>query len=66
MGYSSGRNAALLERMLPPNNMTISQLSQQGGIAASKVHKWRAEAFRTSADLLEPMADSIGPHVLAG
>ena len=62
MGYSLERKAAVLKRMLPPNNMAIRQLSQAEGISEATLHKWRAEA-RGKGQLL-PDADA-GPPILA-
>jgi transposase-like protein len=45
--------------MLPPNNVTIRQLSQDEGISEATLHKWRAEA-RSKGQLL-PDADA-GPE----
>jgi transposase-like protein len=56
LGYSPERKAAVLKRMLPPNNMAIRQLSQEEGISEATLHKWRAEA-RGKGQLL-PDADS--------
>ena len=44
MGYSLERKAAVLKRMLPPNNMAIRHLSQEEGISETTLHKGRAEA----------------------
>jgi transposase-like protein len=44
VGYSPERKAAVLKRMLPPNNMAIRQLSQEEGISEATLHKWRTEA----------------------
>ena len=44
MGYSPERKAAVLKRMLPPDNMAIRQLSREEGISEATLHKWRAEA----------------------
>ena len=59
MGYSPERKAAVLKRMLPPNNLAIRQLSQEEGISEATLHKWRAEA-RGKGQLL-PDADA-GPE----
>jgi transposase-like protein len=59
MGYSPERKAAVLKRMLPPNNMAIRQLSQEEGISEATLDKWRAEA-RDKGQLL-PDADA-GPE----
>jgi len=45
--------------MLPPHNMAIRQLSQEGGISEGTLHKWRTEA-RGQGQLL-PDADA-GPE----
>ena len=44
MGYSPERKAAVLKRMLPPNNLAIRKLSHEEGISEATLHKWRAEA----------------------
>ena len=36
MGYSPERKAAVLKRMLPPNNVAIRQLSREEGISEAK------------------------------
>ena len=59
MGYSPERKAAVLKRMLPPNNISIRQLSQEEGISEATLHNWRAEA-RGKGQLM-PNADA-GPE----
>jgi transposase-like protein len=59
LGYSPERKAAVLKRMLPPNNMSIRQLSQEEGISEATLHNWRAEA-RGKGQLM-PNADA-GPE----
>ena len=59
MGYSPGRKAAVLKRMLPPNNMAIRQLSKEDGISEGTLHAWRSHA-RGQGQLL-PDADA-GPE----
>ncbi|WP_323011162.1 hypothetical protein [Paracoccus sp. (in: a-proteobacteria)] len=59
MAYSPERKAAVLKRMLPPNNLGLRQLSQEEGISEGTLHKWRAEA-RGKGRLL-PDADA-GPE----
>lgn len=56
MGYSLDRKAAVLKRMLPPNNVAIRQLSREEGISESTLFSWRAEA-RGKGHLL-PDADA--------
>jgi transposase-like protein len=55
MGYSPDRKAALLKRMLPPNNLPVRQLSQEEGISEATLHKWRAQA-RGKGQLLQSIA----------
>jgi transposase-like protein len=59
LGYSPERKAAVLKRMLPPNNMAIRQLSQDEGISEATLHKWRTEA-RSKGQLLPDAA--AGPE----
>ena len=59
MAYSPERKAAVLKRMLSPNNMAVGQLSQEEGISEGTLYKWRAEA-RGKGQLL-PDADA-GPE----
>ena len=49
----------MVTRMLPPGKMSLPQVSQEEGIAAAALHKWRAEA-RGKGQLL-PDADA-GPE----
>ena len=44
MVYSPGRKAAVLKRILPPNNMAIRQLSKEEGISEGTLHAWRRHA----------------------
>ena len=73
MGYSPERKAAVLKRMLPPNNMAIRQLSQEEGISEATLHKWRGQARgnptdpfgsipKTKSALLKPET----PHEIGG
>ena len=56
MGYSPERRSAVLKRMLPPNSISIRQLSREEGISEATLHKWRADARRKGA--LLPDADA--------
>jgi len=42
--YSSERKDAVLKKMLPPQNMTISQVSEQEGISTQTLYNWRYTA----------------------
>ena len=44
MAYSPERKAAVLTKMLPPDNMALRRLSQAEGISQATLTKWRAEA----------------------
>jgi len=42
--YSSERKESILKKMLPPQNMTISEVSEQEGISAQTLYNWRYAA----------------------
>ena len=44
MAYSPERKAAVLTKMLPPNNVRLGQLANEEGISEATLAKWRAEA----------------------
>lgn len=56
MGYPAKRKAAILQKMLPPNNKPISQLAKDEGIAQGTLYSWRAVA-RAQGQLM-PDGDS--------
>ena len=41
---SAQRKAAVLTKLLPPNNMPLRRLSQEKGISQATLAKWHAEA----------------------
>ena len=57
--YSAERKAAVLRKMLPPNNVPLRRLSQDEGISEATLHSWRKKA-RDKGQLL-PDADA-GPE----
>ena len=59
VAYSAERKAAVLKKMLPPNNVPLRRLSQDEGISEATLHSWRKEA-RDKGQLL-PDADA-GPE----
>ena len=59
MTYSAERKAAVLKKMLPPNNVPLRRLSQDEGISEATLHSWRKKA-RDKGQLL-PDADA-GPE----
>ena len=44
MGYSPERKEAVLKKMLPPNNLAITELAKQEGIAEATLYNWRQQA----------------------
>lgn len=44
LAYSPERRAAVLAKMLPPNNMPLGRLAKEEGISVATLSKWRAEA----------------------
>ncbi len=59
MRYSPERKEAVLKKMMPPHNRSISQLAQKEGISEATLYNWRNEA-RTKGILL-PDGDT-GPE----
>ncbi len=51
MRYPVERKAAVLKKMLPPNNQTISRLAKEEGIAQGTLYSWRAQA-RAKGELM--------------
>ena len=54
MGFLLERNAAVLKRMLPPDNMAIRGLSQAEGISEATLHKWRLRRVARGSFYLTP------------
>lgn len=44
MRYPKERKEAILKKMLPPNNKTIKELSQEEGISEATLYNWRKAA----------------------
>ena len=44
MGYPRERKEAVLKKMLPPNNQTISEISKEEGICKGTLYNWRKAA----------------------
>jgi transposase len=42
--YSKEMKEAILKRMMPPNNESIKQISEEVGITEATLYKWRKEA----------------------
>ena len=43
--YALERKESALQKMMPPNNMSISQLSLEMGIGESTLYNWRKQAM---------------------
>lgn len=44
MGYSAERKQAVLKKMLPPNNLSITALAKEEGISDATLYNWRQQA----------------------
>ncbi len=44
--YSTERKEAILKKLLPPHNMTVSTLAREEGISEQTLYNWRAKAKR--------------------
>ena len=58
MRYSSGMKAAILKRVLPPNNETIVSVSQDTGVAKATISYWKKQA---ADGILEPGDGPLRP-----
>lgn len=45
--YSKDKKQAIVKRMMPPNNESVSQISKEEGISEVTLYKWRKEARET-------------------
>lgn len=59
MRYSPERKEAVLKKMMPPHNRSISQLASEEGISEATLYNWRNEA--RSKGILLPDGDT-GPE----
>jgi transposase-like protein len=41
--YSSERKAAILKKLLPPQNMTVAEVARQDGVAQQTLYTWRKQ-----------------------
>jgi len=46
--YNSEEKEAMLEKLLPPNSISLSMLSVQTGIPASTLHTWKSKALNAA------------------
>ena len=49
--YSKGFKARAVARLLPPESATLEQVSQELGVRADTLSRWRAEALSDLASL---------------
>jgi len=59
MRYSSERKEAVLKKMMPPHNRSVTQLALEEGISEATLYNWRTEA--RSKGILMPDGDA-GPE----
>lgn len=52
--YSEERKAAVLRKLLPPNNQSVPELAKEEGIAIPTLYNWRNQAKERGI----PMPDS--------
>jgi transposase-like protein len=53
MKYSSGLKASVVKRVLPPENQSIKEVSQETGIGASTIRYWKKQAETGSLEIGE-------------
>ena len=61
MNYSPELKEALLRRMLPPNNESISKIAKEEGIAEQTLRNWRDKARKEGMAAPIPGMDPIAP-----
>ena len=42
--YSIERKAAILNKLLPPSNMTVAEVAREEGVAQQTLYNWRSDA----------------------
>lgn len=51
MRYSSGMKAAIVKRVLPPADESVSEVSRETGVSAATIHYWKKQASQGMLDL---------------
>jgi len=51
MRYSSGMKAAIVKRVLPPADESVSEVSRETGVSAATIHSWKKQASQGMLDL---------------
>ena len=54
--YSEELKAALVEKMLPPQNVPVGQLARETGIPKDTLYTWRAK-YRQASEVSVPAHD---------
>jgi transposase-like protein len=49
--YSSGMKAAIIKRILPPNEESVAAVSRETGVSAATIHYWKKQAAEGMLDL---------------
>ena len=50
MRYSSGMKAAIIKRILPPNDESVAAVSRETGVSAATIHYWKKRAAEGMLD----------------
>ena len=51
MHYSSGMKAAILKRILPPNDESVAVVSRECGVSTNTLYNWKKQAVEGRLDL---------------
>ena len=51
MHYSSGMKAAIIKRIIPPNEESVAAVSQETGVSANTLYNWKKQASEGMLDL---------------
>lgn len=51
MKYSSGMKAAIMKRILPPSNESVSEVSRDTGVSQQTIYNWKKQAAEGMLDL---------------
>ena len=62
MNYSPELKDALLRRMLPPNNESITKISREEGISEQTLRNWRDKARKAMLLLVQMLFLMTGVH----
>ena len=51
MRYSSGMKAAIVKRVLPPNDESVTAVSRETGVSTATIHYWKKQAAEGMLDV---------------